>query len=216
MGWPHEVAGVLAQHCRRSVPIEERRASAFPNLGDLGRCSAHEWLTAQPRRVYPHAKRAEPAVAAAVVGTPADRCKPIARGRRPVAGGDVLDDLGSRTSQLYRYRYTVRMATERYSRHLIHMARTQAGLSQHALATRAATSQAAISAYESGRRSPSVDTLARILAAAGFELRMRLAGPDTHDRTREKAEAMLPPEAVESFAAAERSRVSATRRRASA
>ena len=105
------------------------------------------------------------------------------------------------------------MATERYSRHLIHMARRQAGLTQQELAGRAATSQAAISAYESGRRSPSVDTLARILAATGFDLRMRLAEPDTHDRARRKAEVLLPSEAVEAFAAAERLRVRRARSR---
>lgn len=99
------------------------------------------------------------------------------------------------------------MATERYSRYLIRTARRQAGLTQQALATRAATSQAAVSAYESGRRSPSVDTLARILDAAGFELRMRLARPDTHDATRQKAENLFPREAVEAFTGAERERV---------
>jgi hypothetical protein len=52
-----------------------------------------------------------------------------------------------------------------------------------------------------------VDTLARVLAAAGFELRMRLAVPDTHDSTRRRAEAMLPRDAVESFAAADRARL---------
>ncbi len=59
------------------------------------------------------------------------------------------------------------------------MARRRAGLTQEALARRAATSQSALSAYESGRRSPSVATLTRILEAAGFELRMRLSEPDT-------------------------------------
>lgn len=108
------------------------------------------------------------------------------------------------------------MATEHYSRHLIRTARRQAGLTQQALAARAATSQAAVSAYESGRRSPSVDTLARILDAAGFELRMRLAQPDTHDSTRRQAETLLPREAVEAFTAAERKRVGRARRRARA
>lgn len=104
------------------------------------------------------------------------------------------------------------MPTERYSRHLIRMARREAGLTQHALALRAATSQSALSAYESGRRSPSVETLTRILAAAGFELRARLAKPDTHDATRRAAEAMLPEGAIETFAASERQRVAAARR----
>ena len=83
------------------------------------------------------------------------------------------------------------MASETYARHLIRMARREAGLSQQALAARAGTSQAAVSVYESGRRSPSVDTLCRILAAAGFEVRMCLAVPDAHDETREVTEALV-------------------------
>lgn len=105
------------------------------------------------------------------------------------------------------------MATENFSRHLIRIARRKAGLTQASLATQAATSQAAISAYESGRRSPSVDTLTRILAAAGFELRMRLAEPDTHDNARRKAEALLPADAVDAFTVAEAERVSPGRPR---
>ncbi len=83
------------------------------------------------------------------------------------------------------------MASERYSRHLIRMARRRAGLTQAELARRAGTSQSAVSSYESGRRSPSVATLCRIVAAAGFEVRMRLDEPDTHDASRERAEAMV-------------------------
>jgi hypothetical protein len=86
------------------------------------------------------------------------------------------------------------MASETYSRHLIRTARRRAGLTQTELAERAGTSQAAVSAYESGRRSPSVDTLVRILAAAGLELRMRLASPDTHTSSLAAAEALLPAE----------------------
>lgn len=88
------------------------------------------------------------------------------------------------------------MANETFSRNLIKMARREARLTQTDLARRAATSQAAISAYESGQRSPSVETLSRILAAAGFELRMRMATPDQHDLARAQAEALLPPEDV--------------------
>jgi len=49
-------------------------------------------------------------------------------------------------------------------------ARRRAGLSQAALAARSGTSQATISAYESARKQPSVDTLSRLLAAAGAVL----------------------------------------------
>ena len=76
------------------------------------------------------------------------------------------------------------------------MAQRQAGPTQQALADRAGTSQAAVSAYESGRRSPSVDTLCRILAAAGFEVRMRLAAPDTHEPALRIAERHLGTEQV--------------------
>ncbi len=74
------------------------------------------------------------------------------------------------------------------------MARRQARLTQTKLAERAGTSQAVVSAYESARRSPSVDTLVRILAATGLELRMRLAPPDTHTSALAAAEALLPVE----------------------
>lgn len=87
------------------------------------------------------------------------------------------------------------------------MARRQAKLSQTDLARRAGTSQAAVSAYESGKRSPSVDTLCRLLAAAGFEVRMRLAAPDTHELTRVLAEARLPAEQVAAHNERERQRV---------
>lgn len=49
-------------------------------------------------------------------------------------------------------------------------ARRHAGLSQSELALRAGTSQATISAYEAGRKIPSVDTLGRLLAATGSHL----------------------------------------------
>src|SRR5919108_733121 len=49
-------------------------------------------------------------------------------------------------------------------------ARLRAGLTQHALAARAGTSQATISAYESGRKRPSLETLERVLAATGARL----------------------------------------------
>ena len=49
-------------------------------------------------------------------------------------------------------------------------ARCSAGLTQAELAQRAGTSQATISAYERGHKEPSVETLARLLAAAGSRL----------------------------------------------
>jgi transcriptional regulator with XRE-family HTH domain len=49
-------------------------------------------------------------------------------------------------------------------------ARGRAGLTQAVLAARTGTSQAAISAYESGRKDPSVETFSRLLAATGSQL----------------------------------------------
>jgi transcriptional regulator with XRE-family HTH domain len=52
----------------------------------------------------------------------------------------------------------------------LHAARSRAGLSQAELARRAGTSQATVSAYESGAKQPSVATFSRLLAAAGARL----------------------------------------------
>jgi transcriptional regulator with XRE-family HTH domain len=49
-------------------------------------------------------------------------------------------------------------------------ARRRAGLSQSEVASRAATSRPALSAYEHGRKAPSADTLERLLVAAGARL----------------------------------------------
>lgn len=49
-------------------------------------------------------------------------------------------------------------------------ARQAAGLSQAALAAKAGTSRTTLSAYEHGRKSPTLETTARILRAAGFAL----------------------------------------------
>jgi transcriptional regulator with XRE-family HTH domain len=51
-------------------------------------------------------------------------------------------------------------------------ARLEAGLTQRQLARRAETSASTLASYESGRREPRLSTLARLLDAAGMELRM--------------------------------------------
>jgi transcriptional regulator with XRE-family HTH domain len=56
-------------------------------------------------------------------------------------------------------------------------ARRDANLSQAELASRAGTSQATISAYESGAKTPSLPTLTRLLAATGRQLRVEAAPP---------------------------------------
>lgn len=56
-------------------------------------------------------------------------------------------------------------------------ARKRAGLTQAELARRARTSQATISAYEAGRKQPSVATLSRLLAVAGARLTVEHSAP---------------------------------------
>jgi uncharacterized protein len=56
---------------------------------------------------------------------------------------------------------------------LIRDARRRAGLTQQALAERSGTSQPTLSAYESGRKDPSVATLERLLAASGAQLAIK-------------------------------------------
>lgn len=58
---------------------------------------------------------------------------------------------------------------------LIADARARSALSQHALAERAGTSQSAVARLEAGGVQPSLDTLQRLLAAAGFTLRFELS-----------------------------------------
>jgi transcriptional regulator with XRE-family HTH domain len=56
---------------------------------------------------------------------------------------------------------------------LIAEARRTARLSQTELACRAHTSRPTLSAYEHGRKSPTLETAARLLGAAGFDLVLR-------------------------------------------
>ena len=56
------------------------------------------------------------------------------------------------------------------SENIIGRARRSAGLTQLELSERAATSRPTLSAYESGRKSPTLDTAERILRVAGFEI----------------------------------------------
>lgn len=80
---------------------------------------------------------------------------------------------------------------------LIKLARREAGISQRELARRAGTSQATLSAYEAGRKSPSLDTLARIIRAAGQDLRIQVVPYDDHDDVMAAYEASLPKRVVE-------------------
>jgi transcriptional regulator with XRE-family HTH domain len=63
--------------------------------------------------------------------------------------------------------------------------RVEAGLSLRALAERAGTSHATLAAYEAGRVIPRVDTLDRILRAAGYATDIDVARrPDATDAQR--------------------------------
>lgn len=73
-------------------------------------------------------------------------------------------------------------------------ARKRAGLSLRGLAARADTSHSTLAAYESARKVPSVETLDRIVRAAGYELASELTpsvgGADRAARGRELVEAL--------------------------
>lgn len=60
---------------------------------------------------------------------------------------------------------------------LLREARRQAGLSQTELARRAGVTQSVVSSYENAARQPSLPTLARLVAAAGLELDIRVVQP---------------------------------------
>jgi transcriptional regulator with XRE-family HTH domain len=57
---------------------------------------------------------------------------------------------------------------------LLVRARAKAGIAQRELAARAQTSQSVVARIERGQTIPSVETLDRLLAAAGFELKRTL------------------------------------------
>lgn len=71
-------------------------------------------------------------------------------------------------------RYIGDMATIRTGAETVRDARLRAGLSQADLGERAGLPQSVVSAYERGRREPSLATLVRLVAAAGFDLHLSL------------------------------------------
>lgn len=72
-------------------------------------------------------------------------------------------------------------------------ARTRLGLSQTAFAELLGIAQPTLSAYESGRRQPTLPTLLRLLSRAGLDLRMELAEQDRHDEVLAEWESSLDP-----------------------
>lgn len=75
---------------------------------------------------------------------------------------------------------------------LLISARRAAGLSQAVLARRARTSRPTLSAYEHGRKSPSLATATRILEAAGFDLGLEPRIVFTEHLSRRGAAIMVP------------------------
>ncbi len=71
--------------------------------------------------------------------------------------------------------------TDRLAGSLLRSGRTRLGLSQTAFADLIGIAQPTLSAYESGRRQPTLPTLVDLLARAGFDLRLELAEQDGHD-----------------------------------
>ena len=65
---------------------------------------------------------------------------------------------------------------------LLRAARRQAGLSQAEFAKRAGVTQSVVSAYETAARQPSMQTLARLIAASGLELEVGLRRPESSQR----------------------------------
>jgi transcriptional regulator with XRE-family HTH domain len=64
---------------------------------------------------------------------------------------------------------------------LLQLARLKADMSQRELAERAGVPVTMISAYERDLRQPTLNTLLKLLHAAGFDLRLHLAAYDVHD-----------------------------------
>lgn len=62
--------------------------------------------------------------------------------------------------------------------------RRQTALTQAQLAARAGTSQPTIAAYEAGRKSPTLETLERLAAAAGLELTVMYHPPMSREERR--------------------------------
>jgi transcriptional regulator with XRE-family HTH domain len=62
--------------------------------------------------------------------------------------------------------------------HLVREARKRAGLTQAELAARAGTTQSAIARLERGATTPTLDTISKLVRAAGFDLDFRIVGTD--------------------------------------
>lgn len=73
-------------------------------------------------------------------------------------------------------------------------ARRRAALSQAGLAVRVGTTQSAIARVESGRTSPSLEYLTRLVRACGFDIQARLVPYDDQDMILARRNLQLTPE----------------------
>src|SRR2546423_6320822 len=77
---------------------------------------------------------------------------------------------------------------------LVREARRRAALTQSELADRAGTTQSAIARLESGRTSPSLEQVERLLRLSGFQLIVELAPYDDSDIVQAEARLRLDPD----------------------
>ena len=77
-------------------------------------------------------------------------------------------------SRSERYRRSAKHLDMECAAAIVRTARQRAGPSQTELAQRAGVTQSVISAYESGARQPSLPTLARLVAATGSDIEVRV------------------------------------------
>jgi transcriptional regulator with XRE-family HTH domain len=70
---------------------------------------------------------------------------------------------------------------------IVRQLRNHAGLTQHALAVRAGTSQPTIAAYEAGAKSPTLSTLQKMASALGVEMIVTLTPEMTREDRRSLA-----------------------------
>lgn len=80
-----------------------------------------------------------------------------------------------------RYIIVVSEVSEQVAGALVRSARVRLGLSQRAFADLIGVAQPTLSAYESGRRQPTLPTLMKMLASAGFDLQLEVVERDIHD-----------------------------------
>ena len=90
-----------------------------------------------------------------------------------------------------RYAMTMDTIEEQVAGALLRSARLRLGLSQTAFADVLGIAQPTLSAYESGRRQPTLPTLLRMLNRAGLELRLELVERDDHDQVLAEWESTL-------------------------